>query len=55
MLVETPDEDRMQSMKTSAFFFSFYLELRGFIDESLDASRAYYDLRLVPFVPLTPK
>ena len=55
MLVETPDEGRMQSMKTSAFFFSFYLELRGFIDESLDASRAYYDLRLVPFVPLTPK
>ena len=45
----------MQSIKTTAFFFLFYLELSGFIDGSLDVSRAYYDLRLVPFVPLTPK
>ena len=56
MLVETPDEGRMQSIKTTAFFFFyFYLEFRGFIDGSLEVSRAYYGLRLVPFVPLTPK
>lgn len=53
MLVETPDEGRIQSIKTTAFFF--YLEFRGFIDGSLDVSRSYYGLRLVPFVPLTPK
>ena len=55
MLVETPDKGRMQSIKTTAFFFYFYLEFRGFIDGSLEVSRAYYGLRLVPFVPLTPK